>query len=261
MPVSSIVEAVSSPREPGRRHSPVHKPMANPQTAPSPAWTLDGLVAHDRSARLDLESPSLGITLTAACGTDRLLGLDLRGSAASGTPLVDHWIRGDDVVAVYRPFDPRRLEATAMWRARAGVPIAWELVLSAQTALVESDGALAVTCDILPGAISIGHLIDDRITWSPLDTPESCSPDATTLLVRRAGDSILMAAQPADARRLAVTSEAGRLRITCWLFSAAIEKGVLHRGRILAAVGPADTTAWADALITRLATSPAPLTT
>jgi hypothetical protein len=176
-------------------------------------------------------------------------------------PLADHWLRGDDIVAVYRPTDPRRLEATAMWRRIAGDQIAWELVLSAQTANVESDGALAVTCDIASGEVSVGDAVDGRIRWSPLEPEAPCPAEATCLLIRRADDAVLIAVHPADSRRIVVAWEVGRVRVACWLFSAAIEKGVLHRGRVLAAIGPIDTTTWAEAFVTHLAMSPPPLTT
>jgi hypothetical protein len=70
---------------------------------------------------------------------------------------------------------------------------------------------------------------------------------------------VLVAVHPADVRRILVASAAGRVRVTCWLFTAAIEKGVLLKSRVLAAVGPAADTAWADALVVDLAASPPPL--
>jgi hypothetical protein len=52
------------------------------------------------------------------------------------------------------------------------------------------------------------------------------------------------------------------LRVRCWLFSTAIEKGQLFRSRVLAAVGPArDDEAWAGGLGSAFAAAPPPLTT
>lgn len=238
-----------------------NSPMPSSQTARPTAWNLDGLVARDRSARLDLESPATGIIIEAESGNDHLLGLDLRVSPSVAVPLADHWLRRDDVVAVYRPGDPRRLEATAMWRRLATDQLVWELVLSAQTALVESDGSLAVTCDVASGEITVGRLDEGRLQWSPLVDAATCPPVATNLLVHRTHDAVLIAVHPSDARRIVVTSRNGHLHIACWLFSAAIEKGVLHRGRVLAALGPKDTTTWADALISTFVATPPPLTT
>jgi hypothetical protein len=231
------------------------------QTARPTTWHLDGLIARDRSARLDLEAPATGIFVPSESGEDHLLGLDLRTPAGSVMPLVDHWLRGDDVVGVYRPGDPRRLEATAMWRTRSTDQLAWELVLSAQTALVESDGSLAVTCDVASGDIRTGRMTDGMLRWQPFDGATALPHDATNLLVHRTHDALLIAVHPADARRIIVSSNDDRTQIACWLFSAAIEKGVLHRGRVLAAIGPKDSTAWAIALINKLVDAPPPLTT
>lgn len=235
--------------------------MVAPQTARPTAWNLDGLVARDRSARLDLESPATGIMVPGKEGEDRLLGLDLRVHPRLAVPLVDHWLRGDDVVAVYRPGDPRHLEATAMWRGHSSDQFAWELVLSAQTALVESDGSLAVTCDVASGDVTVGRMADGKVQWSPLERASPWPADATNLLVHRAHDAVLLAVHPSDARRIVMTPHDSRIKMACWLFSAAIEKGVLHRGRVLAAIGPKETTTWADTLIAEFMDSPPPLTT
>jgi hypothetical protein len=224
-----------------------------PAAAPPATWTLTGLQASDGRGRIDLAVPAAGLAVSR---DDRVLGIDLRAPAAAAR-LVDHWARGDDVVGVYEPADPRRLRATAMWRALPGGN-AWELVVSAQTALVESDSSLAVTCDLTPGTLLWGRGTEAGMAWRPL-AGDQCPAEATCLLVRRTADAVLVAVHPADVRRMFVASDAGRLRVTCWLFTAAIEKGVLLRSRVLAAVGPATDTAWADALVGGLAASPPPL--
>jgi hypothetical protein len=225
---------------------------SSPPAGPA-AWTLSGLQAGDGRCRLDLAAPATGLTLT---DDDRVLGLDLRTPPAAER-LVDHWARGDDLVAVYEPADPRRLRATAMWRSLAAGR-AWELIVAAQTALVESDSSLAVTCDLAGGRIAWGRTTAAGVTWQPFD--ETSLPlEATCLLVKRAADAVLVAVHPADVRRILVAQGAGRVRVTCWLFTAAIEKGVLLKSRVLAAVGPAADTAWAQALVVGLAASPPPL--
>ena len=225
----------------------------SPPFAPATAWTLTGLVAGDGRGCLDLAAPAAGLGIA---GDDRVLGLDLR-TAPAAERLVDHWARGDDLVAVYEPADPRRLRATAMWRSLAAER-GWELVVAAQTALVESDSAVAVTCDLAGGRLAWGRGSETGVTWQPLG--ETAFPtEATCLLVRREADAVLVAVHPADVRRILVTQEAGRVCVTCWLFTAAIEKGVLLKSRVVAAAGPAADTAWADALVAGLAASPPPL--
>jgi hypothetical protein len=141
-----------------------------------------------------------------------------------------------------------------MWRSLAAER-AWELVVAAQTALVESDSSLAVTCDLAGSRIAWGQGTETGVTWNPIG--ETGLPvEANCLLVHRGAEAVLVAVHPADVRRILVVTEAGRVRVTCWLFT---EKGVLLKSRVLAAVGPAADTVWADALVVGLAASPPPL--
>lgn len=254
-PQSGMVCEVDRVREPAATAAvwivTMHSPP--PAVAQAATWTLAGLVASDGRGHLDLASPAGGLT---AAGDDRLLGLDLRADPAA-TRLVDHWTRGDDLVAVYEPSDPRRLRATAMWRSLS-FGRGWELIVSAQTSLVESDSTVAVTCELSPGSIAWGRSTGARVTWQPLGA-SGCPAEATCLIVRRGDDAVLIAVHPADVRRMLVTNDSGRVRVTCWLFTAAIEKGVLLRSRVLAAQGPAADLAWAEALVTELAAEPPPL--
>lgn len=237
---------------------------ATTATTPPPgglsAWTLVGgrgtQSTHGLTAAIHLDAPALGLAVAGPHG-DRLLALDL---AAPGGP-VEQWLRGDDLVAVYEPRDTRRLRATAYWRPLPGAAVAaWELVVSAQTALVTSDSALAVVCDVAAEDLAWEATGALGRAW----TTER-DPHAANLLVRRAArdgvaTSVLIAAHPDDVRRIVVHRHGGRARIECWLFSSIIEKGVLLRSRVLAAVGPAaDDTRWAADAVQRFAATPPPL--
>lgn len=242
--------------------SPPLPAMPMPSTPAAP-WSLaERVAASAGGGRLDLDAPGHGITLPA--GHDRVLGVDLRTPCTAA----EHWLRGDDLIAVYEPADPRRLRATAMWRRHASAAAApspaWELTLSAQTALVQSDALLAVTCDVACRAVRC-RTVAGR--WSAVAAGEQPPDDATCLLVRRpataAGDaeSLLVAVHPSDARGIGLSWHDGRLGIACWLFSTVIEKGVLMRGRVLAALGPTDgDEAWADAACATFAAAAPPLT-
>jgi hypothetical protein len=232
--------------------------MPSPEST-APAWSLvDRIATAAAGGRLDLDAPARGIVLPAG---DALLGIDLRTPCRAG----DHWVRGDDLIAIYEPADPRRLRATALWRPlpgpAAGDCHAWELTLSAQTAIVHSDAALAVTADVADGDLRWSGAAANAKWTSGAEPPT----DAAGLLIRprtaAPAPAVLFAAHPADARQLLVRRTAGRMAVACWLFSSALEKGVLLRGRVLAAVGPgADAEAWATALVTAFAASPPPLT-
>ncbi|MFM7292242.1 MAG: hypothetical protein ACKO6B_13580 [Planctomycetia bacterium] len=242
-------------------------PSSPPPRASLTAWRTAGSRVTDSGsaipAGIDLDRPRHGITLAGSAGTAAaaLLGLDLR----SDSRLADHWVREDDVTAIYETVDARRLRTTAMWRLAPsdGATRAWELVVSAQTSLLQSDSFVAVVSEI-DGAVTLwGTFRDGDVHWHT--TP---SPEATCVLVQRDGqtdaaaESVLVVAHPGDARRVTVRKDGGRTVLECWLFSTALEKGVLLRSRVLAAVGPTDNAGhWATRLATSFAASPPMLTT
>ena len=215
------------------------------------------------SATVDLDQPRRGITLAGdgVSSASTLLGLDLR----SDHRLTDHWVRGDDVTAVYESADARHLRTTAMWRLHRpdGATRAWELIASAQTSLLQSDAVLAVVSEIVATDILWGTCSDGAVRWHAAE-----SPDATCVLMHIGGaagsgdTSVLVAAHPGDARRLTARRVGDRVVVECWLFSNELEKGVLLRSRVLAAVGPtAHATRWAGDLAAKFAASPPMLTT
>jgi hypothetical protein len=218
------------------------------------AWSLAGRIATTADgSRLDLDAPGRGLVMP---GGSTVLGVDLRADCTAA----DHWLRGDDLIAVYEPADPRRLRATAMWRPldATGASVGWELTLSAQTASWHSDPTLAVTADVACADL-LWSRGEAESGWAA--TAGGAAAEATCVLLRRQQSATLVAVHPADARRLVVRHAAGRAAIACWLFSTAIEKGVLLRGRVLAAVGPAEgAEAWAVGLLAAFAASPPPLT-
>ena len=214
-------------------------------------------------ATIDLDQPRQGITLAGRgmSSANSLLGLDLRSECR----LTDHWVRGDDVTAVYESADDRHLRTTAMWRLHPseGATRAWELIASAQTSLLQSDSVLAVVSEIDATDILWGECNDGVLHWHTNE-----SPDATCVLLGRDGavdsgsTSVLVAVHPGDARRMTVRKDGKRIVVECWLFSTELEKGVLLRSRVLAAVGhTANATRWAGDLAATFAASPPMLTT
>lgn len=223
---------------------------------------LDSLVAA-----LARSGTTPGIGLTGPRGRrDELLGLDLRADVQP----VERWVRGRDAVAVYEPEDSRRLRSTAMWRITTAAPptaAAWELVVSAQTSLLESDASVTVVSTVSGDDLLVadwptaGH----GVVWHRPADPRRRTAAAACLLLRRRDDatSVLIATHPGEARELAATASApDRVRIECRLFPSRVEKGVLLRGRVLAAIGPRDgDEAWAAEVATAFAASPPVLET
>jgi len=181
-----------------------------------------------RSVRLDATLP--------------LRGLDVRHSGYH-----------DTLLAV------RLLRSTVMWRYRpeAGGVDAWESVVSAQTSLLDSDATLKVVSECDAAEIVAGGAAG----WTRT-TGGTLPATTTAVLMRRPTTSVLVAVHPADLRRIDVSIRDSVARIDCVLFASAIEKGVLLRGRVLAAVGPRDLDeSWASTLLAAFVASPPPLTT
>ena len=240
-------------------------------TAATAAWLASGHRMTDAGsllpAAIDLDQPRQGITLAVqgVSPPSSLLGLDLR----SDCRLTDHWLRGSDVTAIYETAhesaNDRHLRTTAMWRLHPsdGATRAWELIASAQTSLLQSDSVLAVVSEINATDVLWGTCGNGAVHWHT-----DPSPEATCVLLGSSGaagsgdTSVLVAAHPGDARRLTVRKDGKRVIVECWLFSTELEKGVLLRSRVLAAVGlAADATCWAGDLAARFAASPPILTT
>jgi hypothetical protein len=223
-------------------------------------WSFAGTLATqghgDSASRIDVAHPDQGIRFgSGQNATDTLLGVDLAA-------LSDHWLRGADVVAIYEPSDRRRLRSTVMWRARKPAEdiSAWEVVVSAQTSLLEVDVALAVWSEFAADDL-LWSDARPQPTWHALGG-SGLPATATAVLARRRGStSAVIAVHPADARHIEFVRQGNRSRVGCWLFSSALEKGVLLRSRVLAAIGPgvADE-AWATRLLADFAASPPPLT-
>lgn len=224
-----------------------------PATASAP-WSLAGLVATSRAAatvaRLDLAAPAAGLVVD---GGDHLLGLDLRGPTAAPA---DHWVRGVDLTATYEPGDARRLRATAMWRLHPATHAAWELVVSAQTSLLHADAALAVVSDVACDDAAWAEPAAGPCRWRPADVG-TLPATAAFVLARRGSTAAVVAVHPQDPRRIDLAVAGGRARVACGMFPAVIEKGVILRSRVLAAVGPAaGAETWAGDLCAAFAATP-----
>lgn len=211
-----------------------------------------------RTIRLDPADPLRGLEARQSGHHDRLLAVDL-GADATAIPVVDRWRRGRDLTVVVEPDDRRLLRATITWRcgdAPVGID-AWEAVVSAQTSLLDSDATLAVVSECGAAEVHVGG----EAGWATT-TGGRLPAGATALLARRPSTSVLVAVHPADLRHVDVEIRDSVARIRCLLFASAIEKGVLLRGRVLAAVGPRSGDAsWASQMLAAFAATPPPLST
>lgn len=219
-----------------------------------PHWSIHGSRADaiGQSGQIDLAQVAKGLVFA---GGAQALGIDLP-SACRPT---EAWARGRDLTAIYEPSDSRQLRITAMWRAipqpadTTGVAI-WELILSAQTSLLETVASVDMLAEAA-GSVTFGHWNGDQVRWRNAEdkeltrclwiwpTPESgphrmasSKPDAG-----KPAPGLLLAIHPLDAGSLNCSSGPdGRVAIRCRLFPRDVEKGVLLRSRVLAATGPVD---------------------
>jgi len=237
-------------------------------SAPATAWAISSgcatsLLAGPRSS-IDLDQPAAGIQLWRQTSEpQRLLGLDVDAACVRR----DAWCRGGDVTAVYEPIGGAPLRATAMWRATppwcdaAFAPHVWrrELVVSAQTPLLEATPRIAVTADVAGRNPTPVTVRPGGLTASGPDEP------VHGFLVPGPGDSLLLfLVHPMDARSIDLQTLGDRVGLEARLFPEAVEKGVLLRSRVIAAIGTADgqgIPGWADSLAGDFAASEPVLTT
>lgn len=231
--------------------------MPEPSDTP---WSPEGRsrTGSGRSVRIDPATPLRGIVVANQGHHDLLLGLELAGAAS---PITDRWLRGRDLTVTCEPADGRLLRATVTWRQReeSGGIDAWEAIVSAQTSSLDSDATLSVVSDV-----QIGELLarGTATHWTRSGGGRPMGPDVTAVLARRPATSVLLGVHPIDLRRIDVEVRDSVARIDVRLFAAAVEKGVLLRSRVVAAIGPRDgDEAWAASLLAAFAASTAPLTT
>lgn len=223
-------------------------------------WTLSG---GEATADAPKTAARLG---DAAAGLTVGVGLRVLGVAVpAGCQPTEAWARGADLTAVYEPGDSRALRVTAMWRlgeeAPAHGPVSsWQLVLSAQTSLLESAAELTVLADVADaGALTAGEWHGNAVTWEG-----DGNQDARCVRIcpggNGSGPCLVIAIHPDDSGVLECSqTPAGGVEVRCRLFPSSVEKGVLLRSRVLAALGPAasadDTADWSATLLEQFAGS------
>lgn len=222
-------------------------------------WTLsDG----EASADAPTTAARLG---DAAAGLTVGSGVQVLGVAVpAGCQPTEAWARGADLTAVYEPGDSRALRVTAMWRLgeepspRGGVS-SWQLVLSAQTSLLESAAELTVLANVSDaGTLTAGYWCDHAVTW---EAEPRGSIRCVRLCPREAsGQCLVIAIHPDDSGVVECSpTPTGGVEVRCRLFPSSVEKGVLLRSRVLAALGPVasadDAADWSATLLEQFAGS------
>lgn len=240
-----------------------------PPLPTAPSWRRNGrsaemlpgaLAGFAGTLRVDLAAPSLGLTTSDG---DRLLGLDVGTDGEAS----DAWIRGTDLTACWEPHDDRELRAIALWRCHPGggrlAPpqdvFAWELIASATSRRLHADATLTVTADVVADSVLAATFDGGR----PGAFGAPGDPRQAVFAIRRDGrTTVALVVHPADRHAATVATASRRARIGGRLFASGVEKGVLLRSRVLAALGPADgDLEWIASLAERFASMPPELST
>jgi len=222
-------------------------------------WThkLGSLTAH-----LNIEKPGAGISLKTGNISNSVLGICLSQQALAFS---DGWVRGNDATGVYAMNDARQLQTSGLWRLQSPWcptkdienSLAAELILSSETLREKSDGSLAVECSFQSTMAQTGRWCTNSFRWES-ETLRTCAywsqsrsrtvtvqcfsfllPDSDhTLAIFTRSDEInhtVMTSTPTEETHAPDTYA---YLLKSYFFPTIIEKGVLHRGRIVAVLGP-----------------------
>lgn len=216
---------------------------------------------------IDLKRPSLGVRDISLGGVPVTGCWPLQISpepraATSDEAVIESYIRGRDLVAIYAQTPQRTVQPTYYWRVLENRDLAGiELMISMQTSLLDSDPSLTART-VCHGA---AHWLTEPGTATMIKDDTWQSPTATKgfFLFRLAdGTSYAEMVFPADFLGASVVSDDGARHLTYQMFPEDLEKGVIRRGRIRAFFLPTegDVAAVWDAY-TELCAEEPPLTT
>jgi len=224
------------------------------------SWRLESPIAElsvgGISGRVDVSRPQLGLHRVAFNGQPqdaRLLSLGSddagRDSDVPGWPVADAYVRGHDLVAMYRPRDDWPFSPQVYWQANAPQSASdalggLSLFISVQTHLLDTWPRISVRSQAT--ADETLHVMPDdaRHRATPLSRPAQTirpTAGATCVLRRLAGQRLSYAEiMPAsDFREVRVEWDAGGSCHTRWeLFADFLEKGVIWRSRLQAVLLP-----------------------
>ena len=229
------------------------------------AWTLTGNVAELRceklSARVDAQRPYAGVHNVAIDGgphplellrvyrsdrvNDHIADPSWVGDRKSPwpLPLVETYVRGTDLVASYQAEDAWPFFPQLYWRAGSlnavpGVIGSVSLLVSVQTHLLDTVPQIAVASRM---KCEESLYISGRRAPSPAATIESLSTEDDCCVVSRMKDlplSYIEIMPAGDFHAVKPPAEKGDALCEWRLFAEFLEKGVIRRARIHAAIVP-----------------------
>lgn len=214
------------------------------------------------TAQLDLEEPGSGIFIKSGDSSISILGICLPKQALAFS---DGWVRGNDATGVYAINDARQLKISGLWRLQGTwVPkkdrdnsITAELILSSETLREKSDGSLAVECSFLATSAQTGSWSTNSFHWEQdslgsreywsQNTGQTVTVQSFVFQLPGCEHTLALFTRSDEIHHITMTSipaagsdgpVAYKHVLKSYFFPTIIEKGVLHRGRIVAVLGP-----------------------
>jgi hypothetical protein len=241
-------------------------------------WKLDGtdgtLEIGGGVNRVDVAHPQQGFLSSASNGRFmQLLPAEMAG--AKSLNLVEAYVRGNDLIALYEPLAPQQVQPSVYWRARWDEPrqaIGVEMIVSMQTSLLDSNPETVVATGMPIGDVwGPGETIESmqqlEYNQFPLTLTTADGSHRPSLVIYQPRDTpfaYVEMVHPADFVATQVElNKWGESWATTRLFSERLEKGVIRRARIagwhLPRKSNVHRSAWE--LHTQFAAEPLPLTT
>lgn len=226
---------------------------------PQAAWKLTGTQAHltceEFSVSVNAAEPARGATDLLVAGQSIAATLFAWAPCdAAAPPLAECYVRGDDLIAEYRPYEGFPFKTHVYWRYQPALApqesSTLQLVLSVHTHRLDTHPVYHVWSDVNNGA------------W------QLVAADGGALGAMASGENgnyaLVQSAEPGDfvsSRGPELSVADKRPRATWRLFDEFLEKGVIRRARIGVAMTPKGLSAEDAAAICRqIQRHPTPLT-
>jgi len=233
------------------------------------AWSLCGLIGQLQrgpfGGTIDVSRPDLGLQdvmirhelirgsyLNVIRGMPASNPISDRGDSTSWrSPVADAYVRGNDLVASYQSIDEWPYSPQLYWQADlpgsvGGVAASLSLLVSLQTQLLDTRPQISVvsrapTAELMQIAMNEGG----KASVKPIGSEECWYPTgASCCVIRRLPNtsfSYIEVIASSDFCEATVSSnDDGTASVTWHLFSEFLEKGVIRRARVNAALLPAE---------------------
>lgn len=193
------------------------------------SWNLEGTTAtldvDGATAQLDLSQPKAGVSVSLkeeGAIEGHLFAWRPQAGDTPRLPLIESYIRENDLVALYGPTDAFPFETEVYWRALPlleGAKLRLSMIVSIETSLLDTEPEIVV-----------------QSAWPQAELQDSDHPGARLYRNSSAGHSCWEAIAPSDQVEDADPEADG----SHLLFSHFLEKGVIRRAMLTSAVLASD---------------------